>query len=235
MRLPDTPGLVLLAWLFVLLPWSALRSARVIAAHRAKGGAALPVSRTALWVQTLVLMAALLAFAWWVGTGFGFAPFARPALGARECALAAAALALCFGLRAVARALRTPEERRRLVVFALAPRTPRERGLAILTILAASVAEEVAYRGVAWSILTWSLGNPWLAAFLCAGAFAAAHAVQGGKSTLVVFALGLVLHALVALTGTLVLAMAVHAAYDLVAGHLIHEEALRQDAAAVGP
>lgn len=234
MRLPGAGSLVILFWLFVLLPWSALRSARVVAAHRAAHGGALPVSRTSIWLSTLLVMALLLLFSWFVGRSFGYDAFAVPPLGVREYGLAVAALVTCLGLRLVARRMHRPEERRGLVVFAIAPRTADERALAIVVILVASVAEEVAYRGVAMNILWWSLGNPWLAAVACATAFALAHAVQGWKSGLVVFAIALVMHGLVASTGTLVLAMGVHAAYDLIAGHLIRAEALRLEAGEAG-
>ncbi len=51
------------------------------------------------------------------------------------------------------------------------------------------VAEEIGYRGVAMSILWYSLGSRWLAGFICAAAFAAAHWIQGAKSGVVLFAI----------------------------------------------
>jgi membrane protease YdiL (CAAX protease family) len=98
--------------------------------------------------------------------------------------------------------------------------------------LLAGVAEEAAYRGVGMTILWYSLGDPWLAAGICAAAFAVAHSIQGLKSGTVVFAIALVFHGLVAVTGTLVLAMVVHAIYDLIAGYWIAIEARRYDAEA---
>jgi len=92
-------------------------------------------------------------------------------------------------------------------------------------VLVASVAEEAAYRGVGMSILWYSLDNPWAAALLCATAFALALWVQGWRSAIAIFQIALVLHALVEVTGTLVLAMAVHAIYDFVAGSRIAREA----------
>jgi hypothetical protein len=60
-------------------------------------------------------------------------------------------------------------------------------------------------------------------------AFALAHWVQGWKSGAVIFAMALVAHALVALTGTLVLKMIVHAVYDFVAGAQIAKQARAYD------
>jgi membrane protease YdiL (CAAX protease family) len=96
-------------------------------------------------------------------------------------------------------------------------------------VLAASVAEEAAYRGVGMSILWYYLGNPWLAALLCAAAFSLGHSTQGWKSASVIFAMALAFHGLVALTGTLVLAMVVHAIYDFVAGDRIRRDTARYD------
>jgi membrane protease YdiL (CAAX protease family) len=99
------------------------------------------------------------------------------------------------------------------------------------TVLVAGVAEEMAYRGVTMTILWYALGNPWAAALVCAVAFALAHATQGWKSGVIIFVIGLLMHGLVAITGTLVPAMIVHVAYNLIAGGLIVREARRLDQA----
>jgi membrane protease YdiL (CAAX protease family) len=234
MSVPGAPSLALLAYLLVFLPYAALRSASRL--REIEGGASseLLPTRSSVWLGTSAMLGLLLAFSWWVGAGIGFHIFARQEIGVRELLAACAALASLFALRALASRIHSADERRKLLVYKLAPRDKREWFLWTVTVLLASVAEEVAYRGVALRILTHSLGNPWLAAFVCALAFAAAHWVQGAKSAVMIFAVALVLHALVAFTRTLVLAMIVHAVYDLVAGWLIRKEAdalLRQDAA----
>jgi membrane protease YdiL (CAAX protease family) len=220
MPLPGTPSLVFLGYLLGYLPWAALRSAR-----RLRGAATALPPRIAIWTGTLVSQGILLLIAWFAGRSFGYQPFAAPALGWRAILATAGALAVSFVLRALGRRLRNSEERRQALVFAIAPRTPTEWALWLATVLVASVAEELAYRGVAMNILWYTLGSPWPAVLLSALAFAAAHAVQGRKSALVIFGLALVAHALVALTGTLVTAMVVHAVHDLVAGTAIAREA----------
>jgi membrane protease YdiL (CAAX protease family) len=95
----------------------------------------------------------------------------------------------------------------------------------------ASVAEEAAFRGVGWSILRYALGNPWLSAVPLCVAFAVVHWSQGWKSGIAIFGLAVVLHALVAFTGSLLPAMAVHAIYDFVAGEQIRRQARMMDAA----
>lgn len=215
-----------LAYLLAVLPWLAFRSATRVKAARTAGGPAVP-SRELIWLNTLVSLGLLFALAWVTGRSFGYRPFAVPAIGPRDLLAAAAAFGACFGMRAISRRLRTEGERRKLFVYRLAPRNPREWALWAATALAAGVAEEVAYRGVGMQLLWYALGSPWAAALLCAGAFALAHAMQGGKSMAVIFAIALVMHGLVAFTGTLVLAMVVHGGYDLAAGYLIAQEASR--------
>lgn len=226
MRLPGAPALFFLLYLLVLLPWMALRSARRLRAARDGGGAALP-ARAAIWKGVLLSQVLLLFLAWVTGSVFDYRIFALPALGWRDLLAAGAALGGCFLLRSIARATRTAEERRRLAVMLLAPRTRQEWALWVATVLVASVAEEAAYRGVGMSVLWYSLGNPWVSALVLATAFAVAHGVQGRKSGVLIFLIALVMHGLVAATGTLVLAMVVHAVYDLVAGYWIAKEAAR--------
>ena len=233
MHLPGLPSLFFLFVLLFLLPWSAYRSALRFRAARAvardDGGSATPAfpSRELIWINTLISLALIGGLAWWVGHGFGYPVFALPALGWREIGAAVLALAGGFGIRAVVRASRTEEERRGLAVYRMVPRTGREWALWTAAILAAGVAEEAAYRGVGMAILWYALGNPWLAALISASAFALAHWVQGWKSGLAVFAIGLVMQGLVAVTGTLVPAMIVHALYDYAAGILIARQAKR--------
>ena len=232
MRLPGPLSLVYLGYLLGFLPWMALRSARLLRA-RSDGTAAraLP-SRAAIWINTLVAELLTLGLAWMAGREFGFAIFALPPQGAREILAAIAALGLHFLVRAALRATRSDAERRKLAVYKMAPRTALEWCFWSATVLLASVAEEAAYRGVGMSILWYSLGNPWAAALLCAVAFALAHAIQGWKSGLAIFSMALIMHGLVAVTGSLVPAMIVHALYDLAAGYRISRDAARFEQAA---
>ncbi len=218
--MPGPPSILFLAYVLFVLPWAAFRSARMLRTVNA-----LP-SGELVWIQTIVMLALLFGLAWFVGTGFGYDPFAPPAkLGLREWGATAAALLACFAVRAIARATRPAAERRSLLVYRIAPRTPRQWALWALTIVAASIAEETAYRGVGMQILWYMLGTPWMSALICAVAFGLAHAVQGTRSAVLVTIIGLVMHALVYITGTLLLAMLVHAVYDFVAGYWIAREA----------
>jgi membrane protease YdiL (CAAX protease family) len=178
-----------------------------------------------LWASTLVTLGVLLVLAWRVGASFGYSIFAVPSLTLRDVLAALAALAVLLGLRVVAQRIRSKAERRTLAVYRMAPRTGREWMVWSATVVVAGVAEEAAYRGVGMSILWYAFGSPWPAVAICATAFALAHWVQGWKSAAVIFAMALVAHALVAITGTLVLMMIVHAVYDFIAGARIAKQA----------
>jgi membrane protease YdiL (CAAX protease family) len=108
--------------------------------------------------------------------------------------------------------------------------------MAIFALVAvmAGIAEEAAYRGVAVWILTPVFGNPLPAMLLSMMAFAVSHAIQGGKAMALIFVIAGVFHALVYFTDTLVVAMVVHATYDIIAGHVAGKRAreiLAEDAA----
>jgi membrane protease YdiL (CAAX protease family) len=224
MIIPGLPSLLLLGYCLLVLPVAAARSARVIKASRARSGA-LPISRHAIWIQTLISQCVLFALAWSAGSGFGYQFFWLPPLGVRAVATTAAAFLACVTLYFVARRLQSADERRQLVVFALAPKNATEATLSCATVVAASIAEEAAYRGVLVAVLTYATGSLALAIAVSATAFAIAHATQGLKSGVIIFGIALVMHGLVEATGTLVLAMGVHAAFDFFAGHRIAREA----------
>lgn len=231
MQIPGPAAGVFLLWVVVVLPWGAIRSARVFrpAADGAPPRALPPL--TTIWIQTILIQAVLFALAWHAGSGFGYRIFAPPVFDARLLLATAATLVAVFTLRAVLKASRTDEERRKLAVFRLVPRTPLEWLLWVITGAAASVAEEAAYRGVGMSIVEDTTGSAVVAALVMAAAFALAHAVQGRKSGAMIFVLALVLHGLVRVTGSLLPAMAVHFVFDVVAVLGIARDKKRLDAA----
>ena len=99
MILPGLPSLLLLAYCLLLLPLAAIRSARLIRKVRAASGQ-LPISRQAIWIQTLLSQAVLFLLAWFAASSFGFELFWRPPTGPRDIAAAAVALIACLFIRA---------------------------------------------------------------------------------------------------------------------------------------
>jgi len=126
MQMPTPVSLVFLAYVLGLLPWAGFRTFRRIRATRAGGAAARLPSREAIWTGTLVNQGVLFVLAWYAARGFDDRLFAVPALGLREIAAALGALAICFVLRSIARATRSEEERRKMMVYRIVPRTGRE-------------------------------------------------------------------------------------------------------------
>jgi membrane protease YdiL (CAAX protease family) len=231
MTLPGVPSLVFLAYILLFLPWAALRSAKQLGAEGNRPRT--PKAREAIWIGTMISLAVLLALAWFVGRSFDYPFFATPQWEPKHFVAAVAVLAVCFGIRPIAKLMWTEEERKKLAVYAWAPRSRREWALWTATVLLGSFTEEVAYRGVGMSILWYTLGNPWIAAGIAAIGFALGHSTQGWKSMVVVFVFALLMHALVAYTGTLVLAIAVHTIYNLTTGYDLSRDAKKYDAEAV--
>lgn len=170
-----------------------------------------------MYVNTTIMLSALFALSWFTARTFQYRIFAAPDIGLREIAAGGAALVFCVCLSLAGTRLRSPDEIRSMPINRLMPETARETVLYSITGIAAGIAEEAAYRGVLMHVLWYALGNPWVAVASSAAAFSLGHVLQGWKSMAVIFVLALAMHALVWFTGTLVIAMAVHALYDLLA------------------
>jgi membrane protease YdiL (CAAX protease family) len=133
-------------------------------------------------------------------------------------AAAAVALIVVLSIGEISWRFRSAADRERLWVRRILPRTPAEQRAWVLVSAGAAVAEEVAYRGVCVAIVASLTGSLMLAVFASAAAFALVHAPQGVAGVAYVFVIALVHQALVMATGTLVLAIIVHFAYDVLAG-----------------
>lgn len=227
MRFPGTGGILFLAFLLILLPMAAWRTSRRLRDASSDSGP--PVSRVLYWRSAVVTQLFLFVLAFMVGSTFHFPIFKAPPSGITPWIWGISALAVCLAIRQVGRWLRTEEERRKLAVYQRSPRTTSEAAWFIAAVVCASVAEEAAYRGVGWQLLTYSIGNAWASAAILSAAFALAHWNQGWKSGITIAALAATFHGLVAATGTLVVAMIAHAAYDFVAGYLINRQARAYD------
>jgi len=225
MKIAGVSTTLLIAYILVALPWAALRGARRLRAARDGHGPAFP-SRDALYKGTIVSLGLLLVLALLAAFDLGYPIFAWHPVVRRDVPAAMLALAVQFALARLSRAMHSDEQRRKSTVYFMAPRQRREWILWTTAVLLAGVAEEAAYRGVGWSVLSMTLG-PSFGVLVCATAFALAHAAQGWKSGMVIFGFALVFHALVAFTQTLVLAMAVHVIYDMSIGYRISRDVRR--------
>lgn len=205
-------------YVVVLVPSVAFRSARVFNAPRETSNVLVAMPPlTRIYANTLLMLAVLFVFASLTARTFGYRVFALPRFGANELVAGVCALLFQFAMSYFNLVAWPADDSRGLTVERLLPRTSSEKALYAVTSIVAGVAEEAAYRGVLMSILWYALGNVWLAVFISALAFALGHALQGWKSMAVIFIMACSMHAVVWYTGTLVVAMAVHAVYDLLA------------------
>src|SRR5262249_26231186 len=77
--------------------------------------------------------------------------------------------------------------------------------------LLAGLTEECAYRGLAYALLWRMTNSAAISLAVCVVAFAVAHMTQGWRAALAVGIIGLVLHFAVFVTGSLYLAIGMHA------------------------
>jgi membrane protease YdiL (CAAX protease family) len=130
---------------------------------------------------------------------------------------------LAVGLYVLAVAVMRPRwrrtvERRAPHLRYFMPQTPDERRWWVVVSTCAGVSEEITWRGVQPPLLAYVTGSPLAGAGLSAILFGAAHAMQGFKSAAVIVLFAIAFQALVWTSGSLLLAMIVHAAYDVTAG-----------------
>jgi membrane protease YdiL (CAAX protease family) len=112
----------------------------------------------------------------------------------------------------------------------IAPRDPQMWLMWVLTSSSAGIIEEIVYRGVGTVVLAQYVGGMVPAALLSAIAFGVSHATQGKRGMIVTGAFALGAQWLIAATGALGPAMAVHVAYDVAAGWMLAKQNPRRQA-----
>lgn len=215
----DVQSVVFVLLVLVVMPIGAVRSRSAIAQEprRGPGGRARPPGRSDVLTRALALQLLLFGLSFVVARHERMDLWSWTGLRPINVGIAIGALTLLLVLGALSWQLRTPEERRTLWMRHLLPRTSAQWVLWLVLSLAAGVAEETAYRGVLVVLLASVTASFVTAVLLSAAAFALVHYPQGAKSMGWVFAIGLVMQAVVAGTGMLYVAMGVHAVYDVTA------------------
>jgi len=84
----------------------------------------------------------------------------------------------------------------------------------------AGISEECAYRGLAYQLLVRMSFGPALSVVVCVVCFAIGHMIQGWRGVLGAFLIALIFHGLVFVTNSLYLAIAFHAAFNLIVGSI---------------
>jgi len=212
-RSVDIQSAVYVLLVLVIMPLAAVRSKAVVTG---RGGHA-PPEKWSVLLRALIVQSLLFVVSYIVARSHGMAIWSWTGLHFENLTVGAGALVLLLAAGSLSWHLRTPEERRALWMRHLLPVTSGQWGLWLLLSIAAGIAEETAYRGVLVVILSSVTASFVVAAVLSAFAFAIVHYPQGAKSMGWVFAIGLVMQAVVAATGTLYVAMGVHALYDVTA------------------
>lgn len=212
--MPDTVIVLFLALTVLILPALAIRGQKLIARVDT-------LPRIPLYIETIIVQLMLLGLSAAVCRTLGEQPLSFPDARYRDWLVATLFLSAAIVAMSVAWRFSPAEQRRFLIL--LIPRTRLETALWIMLSLAAGFGEEMTYRAALPALLR-SFGLPGIAAaIICAALFGLAHAVQGWKNTVIIFAAGLALHGLVIWTGTLWTAIAVHFLYDLAAGVILSQ------------
>jgi hypothetical protein len=206
---PGPMGWLHLAFFCLVIPWAVWHSR----GRLARGP--IPQRRRhfiAVIVQLLLFLGLSLWVAWLEGL-----PVLAPAPIAWPLA-AGGALLLALGLWLMAPRWRRSVELREREVHLFMPRDATERALWAGVSAAAAASEEVTYRGVMFMLLAGLTGSIWAAVLIASAVFGFSHLVQGWKSAGIVTLVALALHGLVLASGSLLLAIAIHFLYDLIAG-----------------
>jgi membrane protease YdiL (CAAX protease family) len=142
----------------------------------------------------------------------------RPVLLAPQWSMPAAVVFYAGAVMAMRPRWRRAVERGERIVNLYMPQTRVERGWWIAVSMLAGISEELTWRGMQPILLTALTGSVGMGVLGSAALFGLGHAPQGTRSAVVIGIFSLGFNALVWLSGSLYLAMAVHIAYDLTAG-----------------
>ena len=223
--LGSRPGIA--TWAFVvllgvLLPIVAFRQHQAL-----KAGTMAPPPRTVLYASAVATHALLLLGVLACVLADDMRLFPAFAVDLRN--LVAAAIALAVGLLLFVERLRATDAMARERTRLIAPRSMKEYWMFVGVAVSAGFVEQLAYRGVLFSFFLWYTGTLWSAAVFAAIPFGLVHLFQGWRSAIVVIVIALRDQILVALTGTLAFAIAIHIIHDIVAGTVLMRRVRREE------
>lgn len=209
----DIWGMWFVFMIGVMMPFSVIRSVR-------RPPPTVERQRISQRLKNVAYLLVLFAIAMAVAARDAISLFPRIAVTPRLVGLCAIVLVGTLSVAELLLTSRSPEERKRLWVRQIIPRTPMERAVWILSSAVAGITEETIFRGVFYVLVASLTGSIIAGAVISAFVFAIAHYRQGRKSMLLIGLFALFFQWLVVTTGSLVPAMVVHGLYDVIRGLL---------------
>lgn len=206
--------LTLLGWAFVIfvvvvVPWAVIKNR-----ESALSMASIPLARRFVAMLAPQIVLGVLAVAVGQVEGIELFPLRAPTIAAWFAGIAFLAIALVLVRPHWRRSVEEGKPTWRL----FAPRNRPERRMWVVLSLSAGVGEELVWRGVLPALLTTLTDSLPFAIGVSILSFGIAHAIQGFRSVLAIGAIAAAFHALVLLSGSLYVGMAVHFVYDVIAG-----------------
>ena len=226
------PGRVWLtpaAWLYlafigVILPLGALRQHRRMAA----AGVVMP-PRLSLYFSALLTHGMFVLFAWGVSLDLDINLLV--ALRPTGLHVIVGLAALAIGLVPLVPQLQFDNALGKERAKLLAPQTRAEHVAFYGICVSAGIAEELAYRGLLFTLLAALLGGWWIPALVASATFGIVHLFQGWKSAGIAGLMGMREHIVVGLTGSLFVAIVVHMLHDAITGTVIAARVRRAEEA----
>jgi membrane protease YdiL (CAAX protease family) len=208
-------GSIHLAFFGLFIPFAVVRGRMKL--RRAQGP--LPnrlrhFQATAFTLVAFAIMSLIVAHAEWIE----LFPRTRPPLLAILAGVVMLVTAVAVMRPRWRRAVEHPTPIGARVLHLFMPANAVERAWWVVVAVLAGLSEEITWRGVQTALLSNLTGHLWIAAIVCSISFGLGHFNQGWKSAAIIVCFALGFHALVWLSGSLYVAMAVHIAYDITAG-----------------
>jgi membrane protease YdiL (CAAX protease family) len=218
------------AWIFLVIVCVLLPVA-VVRQHRHLASGMLQVTRMRIYAGAVGTHAVFVLMVWAVThTGrLDLTPPYRP----NAFHVVIGLIALAIGLLPLLERFQLDDPVARERTRLIAPRTGREFVVFYLVSATAGVAEELTYRGLLFTLLAALLGGWWMAALVTASVFGIVHLFQGWKSAGIAALMGLREQLVVGFTGTVLIAIVVHALHDAIAGTVIAVRARHEEGAAL--
>lgn len=174
----------------------------------------LKLAKTPIYLQSMLLQIVLCALAWFAVKNTETKIVLNSVFTLKSIAAAIGFLALALTVAGLSQKYSNQKEESTL--HHLLPDTALDRAMWIIACIVAAFCEEYVYRGALFQLMMVETNNIWIiAALLSSIIFAFGHGTQGEKAILQIIPFALGFHALVYISGGLLLPMIVHFLYNV--------------------